>query len=261
MNELEINETIKTIYSLRSIRKFSEKEISENDMETILDASVRAANSGGRQIYSIIVIDDKELLAKHFYNAYKALVFLVDYNRWRDCATHLNYSIPINDIRAFVASSMDTMLAAQTAAIAAKSLGIDSLFTTSLYREKLDDVYKMLNLPEKYCFPYVSLCLGYALEEPEIKKGRVKKGVIHYGKYQRLSNEELDKLIEEYDDEDNHLSLSKKEKWVKEGFKHYLDLYYSRWARPSSKAKMEEFYRMLEKTGFLHSFALEGNKN
>ena len=52
-----MNETIKTIHSLRTIHgDFSDKKIPDSDFDAILDASVRAANASARQSYSIIVI-------------------------------------------------------------------------------------------------------------------------------------------------------------------------------------------------------------
>lgn len=245
-----MNETLETIHNLRSTRKFTDKEITKKDVEKILEATIRTANSGGRQVYSIIVVDDRELLDKHFYKANKAIVFCVDYNRWMDCANHMNHSLVVGDIRGYLIGSVDAIMASQTAVIAAKSLGIESLFTSSLNRTELKDVYEKLNLPEKYCFPLISLCLGYAKEEPTHMKGRVRKGVIHYKKYQRLTPEELDELISEYDDEKNHFSTQNKEELVKEGYKGYLDKYFSRWDGDFKKEEIIDCYDTLRKIGF-----------
>lgn len=245
-----MNETLETIHNLRSTRKFTDKEITKKDVEKILEATIRTANSGGRQVYSIIVVDDRELLDKHFYKANKALVFCVDYNRWMDCANHLNHSLVVGDIRGYLIGSVDAIMASQTAVIAAKSLGIESLFTSSLNRTELKDVYEELNLPEKYCFPLISLCLGYAEEEPIHLKGRVRKGVIHYKKYQKLTPDELEELISEYDDEKNHFSTQNKEELVKEGYKGYLDKYFSRWDGDFKKEEIIDCYDTLRKIGF-----------
>lgn len=245
-----MNETLETIHNLRSTRKFTDKEITKKDVEKILEATIRTANSGGRQVYSIIVVDDRELLDKHFYKANKALVFCVDYNRWIDCANHLNHSLVVGDIRGYLIGSVDAIMASQTAVIAAKSLGIESLFTSSLNRTELKDVYEELNLPEKYCFPLISLCLGYAEEEPIHLKGRVRKGVIHYKKYQRLTSDELDELISKYDDEKNHFSTQNKEELIKEGYKGYLDKYFSRWDGDFKKEEIIDCYDTLRKIGF-----------
>ena len=66
-----MNETLRTIHNLRSIRNFSKKEISQEDLERVLEATLRTANYGGRQVYSIIVIEDRGLLEKYFYKANK----------------------------------------------------------------------------------------------------------------------------------------------------------------------------------------------
>jgi nitroreductase len=88
-----LNETIKTIKELHSVRKFRSDDISDEDMDLILDCSIRAGNSGNRQVYSIIVVKDPVLLKKYFYSANRALVFLVDFNRCVNLAKHLNFDI------------------------------------------------------------------------------------------------------------------------------------------------------------------------
>lgn len=248
--ETSLNETLNILFSLKSVRNYSKKEIKKEDLDLILNAAIRAANSGNRQVYSIIVIDDKELLKKYFYGGNKALVFLVDFNRWFDLARYLGYTIEdsVDGMRGFTMSSMDALLAAQSAAIAAKSLGIGSLFTTSLHREDMNKVYEFLGLPEKYCFPYLSLTLGYPDEESKPLKGRVKNGVIHYGKYQRLSREELDEQIAEYDNDANHLGFVNEQQRKEEGFDHYLSYYFAHWSKPQPKQEIENFYNALQRS-------------
>ncbi len=247
-----MNETLNTIHGLRSIRNFSEKKITDSDLNTILDAAVRAATAGMQQSYSIVVVEEKEILKEFFYNANKALVFCVDHNRLVDTAKHLNQIYLVDRLEAFVTGSTDTLLAAQTAAIAAKALDIDSLFTNSIHRTNFR-IYEILNLPERYCFPLIALCLGYRLKEPNHKKGRLKNvGIIHYSKYQKLSTEKLDKIIKEYDNEENNLTFVK---WKEMGFKHYLDWYFTQYFTPvdtpETNAVTEAFYSTLKKAHYL----------
>ncbi len=251
-----MNETIKTIHSMRSIRNFSGKEIPSSELKAVLNAAVCSANASARQSYSIIVIKDREILdGALFYGANKALVFCVDYNRIMDTAKHLNHSIESGNILRFITGSTDTILAAQTAAIAAKSLGIDSLFTNSLHRANLTEVYKLLKLPDQFCFPLITLCLGYPTTEPSIKKGRLRNsGIIHYARYQRLTTEELNKIVNEYDDEKNHLGIIPPDKWSEMGFDHYLDWFYTKWpGLAANKSKVEEIRIILKKVGFVPS--------
>lgn len=245
-----MNNTIKTIENLRTIHgNFSEKNISDSDLEVILKAAICAANSSARQCYSIIVISDKEKMKQiSEYVGAKLLVFCVDFTRLIDLAKHLGHEFSVNDAIGFVTGSTDAILAAQTACIAAKSLGIDSLFTQrGLHRRDISKVFQILNLPEKYCFPIVALVLGYPKNEPEFKKGRLKgKSVIHWDTYHRSTSSELDDLIAEYDDEKLHLGLV--ENWSKMNMKHYLDWFYSKW---SKQVDTEQFILALKKSGFL----------
>ncbi len=156
-----MNETLKTIYSLKSIHgNFADRKISDEDLDTILHASGRAANAGNMQTYSIIVVDDKAVMKELCqYVGSVALVFCVDHNRIVEAAQYLQHPFSPKTAGWLITGSTDTILAAQTAAIAAKSLGIDSLFTSSLYRGDFTRVYWLLDIPEKYCFPLITLIL------------------------------------------------------------------------------------------------------
>ena len=57
------NETLQTIHSQRSTHgNFTAREVSDEDVQMILDAAVRAANASARQSYSIVVVEDRELM-------------------------------------------------------------------------------------------------------------------------------------------------------------------------------------------------------
>ena len=150
------------------------------------------------------------------------------------------------------ASGMNTMLAAQTAVIAAKSLGIDSLLTNGIHRGDMERVWKILDLPEKNCFPLIALVLGYPTEEPTHDKGRIEgAGVIHYDTYHHLTDEELDNIVEKYDDKEADIALIND--WDKQGHKHYLDWLFRDWLGRSSKPTTEEtqMFKLLKRSGFV----------
>lgn len=260
-----MNETLKTIESLRTVRSFSERDITDEKLSRILNSCVKAASASARQTYSIIVVDDKSVMKEIGYTGNKMLVFCVDYNRIADTAEFLGYQFSYQEaVSDFVTGSTDTVLAAQTAAIAAKSLGIDSLFTNCLHRGNIDRIYKLLNLPEKYCFPLIALILGYA-DESKLKttgKGRLSgPGVIHYGKYHRLKEEEINNIVLEYDAVEKHY-LSLIAGWRDKGYGHYLDYFYEVWCgflkrdgENETKRKIQDQYpeveKVLVKAGFL----------
>lgn len=57
------NETLRTIHSLRTIHgNFQDKALPEAALETILQASVRAANASNMQSYAILVVKDRKAM-------------------------------------------------------------------------------------------------------------------------------------------------------------------------------------------------------
>ncbi|NHK29770.1 MAG: nitroreductase [Asgard group archaeon] len=248
-----LNETIKTIQNLRSVRDFSDKEISKDDIDKILKSAIRAANASARQNYSIIVVENREILDRLFYKANKGLLFCIDFTRLVDTAKELKYDYNPNNMWEYITGSTDTILAAQTAAIAAKSLGIDSLFTNSIHRAELSKVYELFNLPKEYCFPLIALCLGYAKCELPYKKGRLTAGVIHYEKHRRITSEDVANIVKQYNDyEKERLGLSP-EKYKEIGVKDYFEFFYTKWSRPRNPQKLEEIHKTLLETKFFPS--------
>jgi nitroreductase len=64
--------------------------VSDEDLQTILTASMKTANASARQSYSIVVLEDRNTMAKLGYQGSKALIYCVDYNRIADAAAYLN---------------------------------------------------------------------------------------------------------------------------------------------------------------------------
>ena len=88
-----MNETLKTIHSLRTIHgNFSDRQVSDEDLEMILNASVRAANAGNMQTYSIVVVKDREKMKQVCtYQGSCMLLYCVDHTRLKDCAELLGH--------------------------------------------------------------------------------------------------------------------------------------------------------------------------
>jgi nitroreductase len=247
------NETLKTIHSLRTIHgNFLDKPLPESALQTILKASVRAANASNMQSYSIVVVKDRALMKQVCtYQGGCMLLYCVDFNRLKDSAEHLGYSYFADNMKEFITASINASLAVQTAAIAARSLGIDYLITNGIHRGNMERVWKLLDLPETSCFPLIALVLGYPTEEPKHLKGRLDgPGVIHYEKYHRLTKEEIEEQIRQYDDPERHLALD--EGWKARGYKHFMDWWFKDWlgvAKPTEKET--QMLRLLKRSGFV----------
>lgn len=248
-----MNNTLETIYSLRSIHNdFSDRSISDADLRQILDASVRAATGSARQSYSIIVTQDRQKIHDMFgCSASTALLYCVDFNRIEQAAKHLNRTHANKGIQAFLPGFTDAVLAAQTAAVAAKSMGIDSLFTNSVHRVDFDKLYEAFNLPKHMCFPVIALILGYPNKEPGFFKGRLTgKGIFHFEQYQCPTDNDLDEIIAAYDDKEKHMGYI--DNWESMGFDHYLEWFYDKWNNADRLVpKQKEIFSLLKTAGFI----------
>jgi Nitroreductase len=254
-----MNSTLETIASLRTTHGgFSGRELVESDLEAVLDAAVRAPTASARQPYSIVVMSDRAAMEGICgYSASRLLLFCVDYNRIADAAARLGHEFEPGGLTGFVTGSTDTILAAENAAIAARSLGIDTLFTNGIHRGDIDRVYRLARLPRRWCFPLIALLLGYADAPAGPLKGRLRgAGIVHREEYHRPSGEELGGIIAEYDDPERHMGLS--EAWRAEGFEHYLDWFHERWQRIPAFRGPSAVLKALASSGFLTDRFPEG---
>ncbi|MCG8701078.1 MAG: nitroreductase family protein, partial [Bacteroidales bacterium] len=153
------NDTLKTLHKLRTIHgNFTDKPVPDDKIEQILQASVRAANASNMQSYSIIVVKDRAKMKKVCqYQGGCLLLYCIDHNRIKASAEALGHSYHADNATNFVTASINAAFAAQTAVIAARSLGLDCLTTNGIHRGKMDRVWRLLNLPEKGCFPLIAV--------------------------------------------------------------------------------------------------------
>jgi nitroreductase len=249
-----VNDTIKTIQNLRTIHgNFTDREIPDETINLILHSSIRAANASNTQSYSIVVVKDRALMRQVCtYQGSCMLLYCVDFNRLKAYAEHLGYAYFPDTVEKFVTSSINAAFAAQTAVIAARSLGVDCLTTNGIHRGDMERVWKLLDLPQTYCFPLIAVVLGYPTAEPKYRVGRVDgPGIIHHEKYHRMTKEEIEEQVQQYDDPERHLAVNN-EGWKDQGYKHFMDWWFQKWLGGSKPAGKEtQMLRLLKRSGFV----------
>lgn len=220
---------LETINELRTIHgDFSDREIPDDILKKILDSSVQTANSSARQAYSIIVIKNKDVMGSFGYTGSSMLVYCIDYKRQRKLAEHLGFEHGHFSFRDIMLSSIDASLAAQTAVIAAKALGVDSLITNCIHRGDIKRVYTALHLPETDVFPAIAVVLGYPKDNNAKGKGRLNdKAIIHHETYTIPDETECDRITGLYDREE--MGMIPPETWKNGGYNHYLEWFFERW--------------------------------
>jgi nitroreductase len=252
------NPTLATLHRLRTVHgNFTDQEIPEETLQAILQASVRAANASNLQCYSIVVIRDRDLMQKLCgYRGSRLLLYLADHNRLAVSARSLGHAYAPDNVTSFVTAVIDTTLAAQTAAIAARSCDVDYLLTNGVHRGDMDRHWQLLDLPKQHCFPVIALVLGYPTKEPDHLVGRFDgPGVIHEGKYHHVTPEEAEEITRVYDDESRHLWLQSGQNWRAKGHKHYLDWMFTEWmGRPAKRAGTPtQMLEVIKRLGYLEA--------
>lgn len=200
-----MNEVLRQLYERKSVRVFTDKEISADDKAAILRAACEAPTAGNQQLYTIIDVTDQSLKDRlavscdnqsFIASAKMVLVFCADCKKWYDgfvCASCEPRKPGVGDLLLAVS---DTNIAAQNAVTAAESLGIGSCYIGDIM-ENCEIHREMLGLP-KYVFPAAMLVFGYPNEQQATRKKPERvdiKHIVHENGYREMDACELEEMF------------------------------------------------------------------
>ncbi|MDO4323669.1 MAG: nitroreductase family protein [Lachnospiraceae bacterium] len=200
-----MNEIISQLYERKSVRVFTEREISPEEKKMILEAAVQAPSAGNQQLYTILDITDQELkekLAKTCDNqpfiakAKMVLVFCADCQKWYDAFAAAGCAPRDPGVGDLMLAVTDTAIAAQNAVTAAQSLGIGSCYIGDIM-ENCEIHRELLGLPN-YVFPAAMLVFGYPTQQQKErpKPERVSmEHIVHENGYRHMEKDELQKMF------------------------------------------------------------------
>ncbi|MBE6679656.1 MAG: nitroreductase [Ruminococcaceae bacterium] len=200
-----MNEVLKQLYSRKSVRVFTDKEISADDKALILRAAVEAPTAGNQQLYTIIDVTDqaiKEKLAVSCDNqpfiasAKMVLVFCADCKKWYDAFVDAGCKPRKPGVGDLMLAVSDTNIAAQNAVCAAESLGIGSCYIGDIM-ENCEIQREILDLP-RYVFPAAMLVFGYPTEQ-QLNRAKPERAdmehIVHENSYREMDGNELRRLF------------------------------------------------------------------
>ena len=240
----------------RTIRKYSNEEISEDLLTEILQCGIRSSNTGNMQLYSIIVTRDlkkRELLAPFHFNqpmvkaAPVVLTICFDFNRFKLWCDVNNTVSDYSNLLWLLNGTIDSSILAQTICVAAeeKGLGICYLGTT-LYNAP--EISSVLNLPNGV-IPITTITVGYPESEsvPELTDRLPIESVIHYEEYRNYSEVEIKKMYQEKE------NLESSKQFVAENKKENLAQVYTevRYKKDDSLFFSKKIRKMLIDQGFV----------
>lgn len=251
----EMKDTLTTILNRRSIRAYAERPIPEEDIQALKVATLRAPSAGNMLYYSVIEVKDqqvKDQLAQSCDNqpmiakAPLVWVFLADTQKWvnyfkeggsvargQEDGSATWRKPGLGDMHLCM---QDAIIAAQTAVIAAESMGIGSCYIGDII-EHYEQVRDLLNL-QQYTIPACMVIFGYpknAESKVELKKRCPVSSVFMTDKYTEPHLPELQQAYGELEDD-----LRKHNRLPFDNTGSIADFYYF---RKYTSAFMEEMNR------------------
>ena len=189
----------------RSIREYTEQEISPAVKEQILLAGCAALTGENQQPYTILDITDHSIqnqlseLCDHqpfIADAKMVLIFCADCQKWYEGFVSAGCEPRKPGVGDLLLAVSDANIAAQNTVVAAQSLGIGSCYIGDIM-ENCEIHRKLLNLPE-YVFPAAMLVFGYPTRQ-QIERKKPERAamqhIVHENGYRHMNEEELKEMF------------------------------------------------------------------
>ncbi len=168
--------TMDEIFTRTSVRCFSERVPSEEDMEYLMRAAMAAPSAMNQQCWEFCIVDDSAMLdrlsrtapyASPVGRAPRAIVVLGNEDM----------------MKAAMMWQQDLAAATQNILLAAKSRGIGTVWIgIAPHPDRMSSVAEAIGLPENVK-PFCLIAVGYPKEDPRPNEGRYRPERVHRNRY------------------------------------------------------------------------------
>ena len=252
---------MKTILTRRTIRKYADKDVSEELLNRLMTEAARTQTMGNLQLYSVVVTRSKEMkerLAPAHFNqpmvtgAPVVLTICADFNRTSTWARCRNAEPGYDNFLSFINAATDALLYTQTLCnhMDEEGLGYCYLGTTVYQPQQIIDI---LQLP-KLVMPVATLTVGWPDEDPALSDRLPLESFVHQETYNDYMGKDIDtyyKYKEELEENRHFVSINHKETLAQV----FTDI---RYTRKDNEALSEELIKVLVRQGFLPQTILMG---
>lgn len=238
----------------RSIRKYADKDVSNELLTRLLREAERTQTMGNLQLYSVVVTRSEEkkrqLAPAHFNQpmvtgAPVVLTFCADFRRTSRWAEDRNAVPGYDNFLSFINAASDALLYTQTFCNLAdeEGLGYCYLGTTVYMPQQIIDV---LELP-RLVMPIATITLGWPDENPPLSDRLPIESIIHEETYRDYTPELIDRFYNEKE------SLAENKEFVKINNKETLAQVFTdiRYTKKDNEAMSEGFLEALRRQGFM----------
>lgn len=238
----------------RSIRKYADKDVSNELLTRLLREAERTQTMGNLQLYSVVVTRSEEkkrqLAPAHFNQpmvtgAPVVLTFCADFRRTSRWAEERNAVPGYDNFLSFINAASDALLYTQTFCNLAEEegLGYCYLGTTVYMPQQIIDV---LELP-RLVMPIATITLGWPDENPPLSDRLPIESIIHEETYRDYTPELIDRFYNEKE------SLAENKEFVKINNKETLAQIFTdiRYTKKDNEAMSEGLLEALRHQGFM----------
>lgn len=243
----DMNETIRQLRERKSVRKYEDREISEDLVKEILEAACQAPTAGNQQLYTIIRVKDPHLLERlsescdhqPFIKEGKlVLVFCADCLKWQKAYEYGGCKPRNPGAGDMLLAAVDAVIAAQNAVVAAESLGIGSCYIGDIL-ENCEEQRDILGIPD-YVVPVAMLVFGYPTGQQKKRPKPVRselKYIVSENGYPEMDADYVKKMLEQKSGEMPY------DTWIKAFFERKYDSDFSREMSRSVEKYLEQYRR------------------
>lgn len=245
---------MKSLSERTTIRKYTDRAVSVELLNRLLEEAERTPTMGNLQLYSVIVTRDpgmKNKLAPAHFNqpmvegAPVVLTFCADFRRTTLWAENRKAQPGYNNFLSFINAATDTLLYCQTFCNLAEEEGLGTCFLgTTVYMPQM--IIDTLHLPQ-LVFPVATITLGWPDEQPALSDRLPLASIVHEETYVDYTPERIDAF---YTDKEN---LPENQHFVDINHKETLAQVFTdlRYTRKDNEAMSEGMLKALKQQGFL----------
>jgi len=237
---------MKTINTRKTIRKYTNKDVSEDLLKTLLEKAERTPTMGNLQLYSVVITRNEEKKAQlapaHFnqpmvMGAPVVLTFCADFRRTTLWAENRKATPGYDNFLSFLNAATDALLYCQTFCNLAEEEGLGTCFLgTTIYNPKA--IIEVLQLP-RLVMPIATITLGWPAEDPALTDRLPIDSIIHHETYEDYTPDRIDAFYtpkEQLEENKHFVEINNKETLAQV----FTDLRYTKEANEAiSKALLE----------------------
>lgn len=245
---------MKTLNERRSIRKYSDREVSNELLDRLLSEAERTPTMGNLQLYSVVVTRSKEMKEKlapaHFNQpmierAPVVLTFCADFRRTSLWAENRKAVPGYDNFLSFMNAATDALLYCQTFTNLAEEAGLGTCFLgTTVYMPK--QIIDILKLP-KLVMPIATITIGWPDENPAQSDRLPLASIVHSEIYHDYTPADIDKYYKEKEE------LPENKHFVEINHKETLAQIFTdiRYTKKDNEAMSKGLIEALKQQGFL----------